>query len=267
MSVPMRDQRAERDGRALMALIVDDEEHARTNLRLTLNDLPGWNIAGECISAAAARARLTAGDVDVLLLDVQMPRESGLDLARELSQMETPPLIVFVTAHRGHALEAFDVHALDYIVKPVNEARLRQALERASVMLGQRTAYAEVLRRFADPAPGYWSTLAVRSVGRIERVDLADVRWMHAAGNYVELHMAQRALLHRSTLTELERYLDPAEFLRVHRSTLVRRSQMLAFRQTLEGGQVLSLQGGEDVAVSERYASAVKAELRLRSAR
>jgi two-component system LytT family response regulator len=77
--------------------------------------------------------------------------------------------------------------------------------------------------------------------------------------------MAQRALLHRSTLTELERYLDPAEFLRVHRSTLVRRSQMLAFRQTLEGGQVLSLKGGQDVVVSERYAPAVKAELRLRS--
>jgi len=251
----------------LRALIVDDEAHARTNLRLALASLPGWQIAGECASAAAARELLAAGSVDVLLLDVQMPRESGVELARELSRMEMPPLVVFVTAHRGHALEAFDVHALDYIVKPVDEARLRQALERAGAMLGQRIAYAQALRRFADPSSGYWSTLAVRSVGRIDRVELADVLWLDAAGNYVELHMAQRTLLHRSTLTELERYLDPEEFLRVHRRTLVRRSQMLALRQTVEGGHVLSLRCGQDVAVSERYAPAVKDALGTRNVR
>lgn len=245
----------------ISVLIVDDEAHARTNLRLALETLPGWQVAGECASAAAARARLEQGGVDVLLLDVQMPQESGLELARGLSRQDTPPLVVFVTAHRGHALEAFDVHALDYIVKPVDERRLQQALERATALLDQRAAYTRALRDFSDPAPGYWRELAVRSVGRIERVDLADVLWLDSAGNYVELHLAQRSLLHRSTLTELERYLDPAEFLRIHRRTLVRRSQMRALRQTPEGGYTLALRCGAELAVSERYVGAAKEAL------
>lgn len=242
-------------------LIVDDEAHARTNLRMALAALPGWEVAGECASAAAARARLAEGGVDVLLLDVQMPVESGLELARGLSRQERPPLVVFVTAHRSHALEAFDVHALDYIVKPVDRRRLQSALERAATLLDQRAAYGQALRHFTDPAPGYWRELAVRSVGRIDRVALCDVLWMDSAGNYVSLHLAQRTLLHRCTLTELECHLDPAEYLRIHRRTLVRRSQMLALRQTQEGSYFLQLRCGEELAVSERYAAAAKEAL------
>lgn len=242
-------------------LIVDDEAHARINLRLALEVLPGWQVVGECVSAAAARAHLTSDSVDVLLLDVQMPFESGLDLAREISGLESPPLVVFVTAHRGHALDAFDAHALDYIIKPVDERRLRQTMERARALLDQRAAYARALRQFADPAPGYWQALAVRSVGRIDRVELRDVLWLDSAGNYVALHTEQRTLLHRSTLAELERYLDPADFLRIHRRTLVRREQMLTLRLSEEGGCTLTLRCGEELAVSERYAAVVKAAL------
>jgi two-component system LytT family response regulator len=244
-------------------LIVDDEAHARTNLRMALAALPGWEVVGECASAAAARAHLDLAPdgVDVLLLDVQMPLESGLELARGLSRQALPPLVVFVTAHRDHALEAFDVHALDYIVKPVDPRRLRSALERACAMLNQRSAYGQALRDFSNPAPGYWRELAVRSVGRIDRVALCDVQWMESAGNYVSLHMEQRTLLHRCTLTELEGHLDPTEFLRVHRRTLVRRSQMLAMRQTQEGSSLVQLRCGTELAVSERYAAAVKAAL------
>lgn len=246
----------------LRVLIVDDEAHARINMRMALETLPGWQVAGECASAAAARAHLASDSVDVLLLDVQMPLESGLELARAISRLDMPPLVVFVTAHRGHALEAFDAHALDYIVKPVDERRLQQALERARALLQQRAAYTLALRQFADPEPGYWRTLAVRSVGRIDRVDLSDVLWLDSAGNYVALHTAQRTLLHRSTLAELERYLDPADFLRIHRRTLVRRGQLHALRQTGEGGCALTLRCGEELAVSERYAATVKAALR-----
>jgi two-component system LytT family response regulator len=244
-------------------LIVDDEAHARTNLRMALAALPGWEVVGECASAAAARAHLDLAPdgVDVLLLDVQMPLESGLELARGLSRQALPPLVVFVTAHRDHALEAFDVHALDYIVKPVDPRRLRSALERACAMLNQRSAYGQAQRDFSNPAPGYWRELAVRSVGRIDRVALCDVQWMESAGNYVSLHMEQRTLLHRCTLTELEDHLDPTEFLRVHRRALVRRSQMLAMRQTQEGSYLVQLRCGTELAVSERYAAAAKAAL------
>ncbi|XLZ71285.1 LytTR family DNA-binding domain-containing protein [Massilia sp. SR12] len=245
----------------MKALIVDDEAHARANLRCLLQALPGWEVAAECDSAASARTFLASGAADIILLDVQMPAQSGLDFALELSQREAPPIIVFVTAHRGHALDAFDVHALDYILKPVAEDRLQQALQRASQLLGQRAAYTSALRNFVAPAPGYWTELAVRSVGRIDRVKLSDVLWIEAAGNYVELHLPERTLLHRSTLAELERYLDPATFLRIHRRTLVRRSQMQALRQLAEGRHMLLLDGGTQLAVSERYAAEVKAWL------
>jgi two-component system LytT family response regulator len=245
----------------LKALIVDDEEHARTNLRLALFSLHDWKMVGECSSAAAARACLANGGVDLVLLDVQMPLESGMELARELSRLDLPPLVVFVTAHRGHALDAFDVHALDYIIKPVDELRLRLTLERASLLLEQRASYAQALRQFVNPAPGYWSELVVRSVGRIDRVALVDVQWMESTGNYVELHLPRRTLLHRSTLTELARYLDPKEFLRIHRRLLVRRSQIKGLSQTQKGGYVVALQCGENLPVSDSYLQAAKSAL------
>jgi two-component system LytT family response regulator len=249
------------EGAAVRALIVDDEAHARTNLRFALQALPGWQVAGECTSAQAARAFLESASADIILLDVQMPAESGLELARELSRRGAPPLIVFVTAHRGHALEAFDVHALDYIVKPVDERRLGQTLERARAMLDQRAAYVQALRGFVDPSPGYWSELAVRSVGRIDRVNLSEVQWIESAGNYVELHLPQRTLLHRSTLSELERYLDPAQFLRIHRRILAPCAGMAALRQAREGSYELTLACGARLPVSERFVPAVKARL------
>ena len=245
----------------MKVLIVDDEAHARTNLRFAVQALPGWEVAGECASASAARAFLAGGSADIILLDVQMPAETGLEFALELSRNEAPPLIVFVTAHRGHALEAFDVHALDYIVKPVNESRLQQALERASKLLDQRAAYTQALRGFVAPPAGYWTEVAVRSVGRIDRVSLSDVLWIESAGNYVELHLPQRTFLHRSTLAELERYLDPALFLRIHRRILVPHSQLSSLRQLQEGSHELTLACGARLPVSERYAALVKARL------
>ncbi|MCU6499291.1 LytTR family DNA-binding domain-containing protein [Rugamonas sp. A1-17] len=242
-------------------LIVDDEAHARTNLRLALAPLTEWVVTGECPSAASARDFLQTNDVDLILLDVQMPQESGLELARSLSQRELPPLIVFATAHRGHALDAFDAHALDYIVKPVSEPRLHQAITRARVLLEQRATYARALRQFTDPAPGFWRELIVRSVGRMDRVALQDVRWIETAGNYVELHVADGTLMHRTTLTELVQYLDPAEFLRIHRRILVRRDQVLGVRQVQESSYMVALRCGQLLPISESYWAAVKLAL------
>ena len=246
---------------AFKVLIVDDEAHARTNLRLALAPLGDWAVAAECASAAAARSFLQANEVDLVLLDVQMPQESGIELARSLGRMEQPPLIVFATAHRGHALDAFDAHALDYIVKPVDERRLHQAMSRARVLLEQRAIYTKALRQFTDPAPGFWRELIVRSVGRMDKVALEDVLWIETAGNYVELHMSERTLLHRTTLTELVQYLDPDEFLRIHRRILVRRDEVLGMRQMQEGGYVVALRCGQSLPISERHWADVKSAL------
>jgi DNA-binding LytR/AlgR family response regulator len=249
------------------ALIVDDEEPGRINLRLALGAHPSWEIVGECADTAQARAFLAQHSIDVLFLDIRMPRESGLALAHELALQATPPLVIFVTAYDTHAVEAFRVHALDYLLKPLDDADLARALARAGTMMAQRqqAVHTGALRDWSatqQRAPGqaavYLRQLNVRSVGRIDFVPLEEVMWIEAAGNYVELHLAQRCVLHRAPISALERHLDPAQFVRVHRSALVRLDQITALRNSADGGAAVTLRCGGVVPVSERHLARVR---------
>lgn len=242
-------------------IIVDDELPGRVNLRLAMGEYPDWVLARECDGVASARAALVGGKVDVVFLDIQMPGHSGLILAREISCSNEPPLIIFVTAYSEHALDAFDVHALDYVLKPVDDARLAQAVERATAMLGQRQRqlHGAALRRYVDadgaPCARY---ISVRSVGRIEQISVSDIMRIESAGNYVELRLAARTVLHRMALSRIERLLPPGEFLRVHRGSIVQRDQIARLETTGDGTYQLTLRCGDVVAVSERYAGALK---------
>ena len=248
-------------------LIVDDEAPSRANLRLALAAHPDWLLLAECDGAAAARAALADNEVDVIFLDIQMPIESGLVLAREISRLRTPPLIVFVTAYSEHAVDAFEVHALDYLLKPLSDARLTQAVERIGAMLGQRQreAYGAALRDYVDAgitqAAQRLERINVRSVGRIEQIRVDDILWVESAGNYVELQLDGRTVLHRITLNRLEALLEPSDFLRVHRSAIVRRSQIARLETIGDGSYRLTLRCGAEVAVSERYLGALKAAM------
>lgn len=248
-------------------LLVDDEEPGRINLRLALGAHPSWEIAGECASAAQARAFLATQTVDVVFLDIRMPRESGLELAHGLAQQAAPPLVIFVTAYDTHAVDAFRVHALDYLLKPLDDADLARALTRADALIAQRqlALHTAALRdwsashqRDAGQPPVYLRQVHVRSVGRIDVVQLEDVMWIEAAGNYVELHLAQRHVLHRVPIGTLERHLDPALFVRVHRSALVRLDLVVGLRTSPDGAVGLVLRSGSLVPVSERYLPKVR---------
>ncbi|MDB5747822.1 MAG: response regulator transcription factor [Massilia sp.] len=214
---------------------------------------------------SAGRARglfadsVAGGGIDVLFLDIQMPRESGLALARELSRLPEPPLVVFVTAHSAHAVEAFEVHALDYLLKPLDDARLAHAALRAAALLAgrQRGAYGTALRAYAD-GPAYLEQVSVRSVGRIDQVRVADIDWIEAQGNYVALHLTGRTLLHRVALSRIEVHLHPAQFLRVHRGAIVRRDRAVGLSVEGDGSYLLHLRGGGCVPVSERYVGAAR---------
>lgn len=246
---------------AIHYIIVDDELPGRLNLRLAMADHPQWVLAGECDGVASARAVLASSQVDVVFLDIQMPGQSGLVLAREISSMYEPPLIIFVTAYSEHAIDAFEVHALDYLLKPVDDARLAQAVERAAAMLGQhqRALQGAALRRFVDAdGSGCARFISVRSVGRIEQISVSDILRIESAGNYVELRLAGRTVLHRMALGRIERLLPPDEFLRVHRSSIVQRDQIARLETTGDGTYRLTLRCGDSVAVSERYAGALK---------
>lgn len=244
----------------IRALIVDDEEPARVNLRCALADYPGWQVVEECASVACATLALAQGDIDVVFLDIQMPAESGLMLARTLAARSDPPLIIFVTAHNVFAVDAFEVHALDYLLKPVNDERLAGAIARAALMLAQRqrAGYGQALRAYVADAGQYLQQLSVKSVGRIECVQLADVRWIEAQGNYVVLHQAGRSVMHRTPLGKLTQRLDPDTFMQVHRGAVVRLDQLQSLEAASEGGYRLQLVCGETVGVSERYAGAVR---------
>jgi two-component system, LytTR family, response regulator len=260
-------------GRIIHALIVDDEEPGRTNLRHALARHGNWRIAGECANAADARAALASMPVDVVFLDIRMPKESGLAFARTLCELSNPPLVVFVTAYDAHAVEAFDIHALDYLLKPFDDSRLAQTLERAALMLElrQRDAYAGAMRSYFDsehrrsagePA-ACWQQLTVRSVGRVERVDLDAVFWIGAAGNYVELHTAGRTILHRIPLSKLETHLPAGVFVRAHRGAIVRTDQCVRLAVVGDGSYLLTLRSGDEVAVSERHVAGVRAAIGL----
>jgi two-component system LytT family response regulator len=242
-------------------LIVDDEAPGRANLRLALAAYAGWVLIEECDSTAAARSALAVHEIDVIFLDIQMPGESGLALAREISLLRQPPLIVFVTAYSIHAIDAFDLHALDYLLKPLDDARLAEAVERTEAMLRhrQREAYGFALRDYvgADHSRRL-DHINVRSVGCIEQILVSDILWVESAGNYVELHLASRTVLHRMTVNRLVTLLNPEEFLRVHRSAVVRRDQIASLATTGDGSYRLTLRCGAIVAVSERHVSLLK---------
>jgi two-component system, LytTR family, response regulator len=258
----------------MRALIVDDESLARANLRHAMAEAADCEVVGECASAASARLAIVELGIDVVFLDIQMPGESGLALARELVSMPLPPLIVFVTAYDEYAIEAFEVHALDYLLKPFDDERLGMTLQRVNELLEMRQrkpwtdaiedAVLAVENARGSGTRSRLTRICVRSVGHIESIRLEDVRWISSAGNYIELHMDDRNRLHRSALARFERHLDPAEFLRVHRTALVRRASIRALKVTGDGTYELTLDSDEKIAVSERHVADVRAELATR---
>lgn len=251
----------------IRALIVDDEELGRKNLQYAIEEHKNWMIAAQASSVASARLILATQDIDVIFLDIQMPRESGLQLAQELCHQAEPPLIIFVTAFNEHAIEAFELHALDYLLKPLNDTRLAHALERAASMLAlkQQANYGKALRQYVEEgdnsgkgAQKYWQQVSVRSVGKIETVSLNDVLWIEAQGNYMQLHTETRAILYRASMARLEQHLDPAIFLRIHRSTIIRKDQIVSIHVAADNNYRMILRCSDQVLISERYIAAVK---------
>ncbi|MEZ4456513.1 MAG: LytTR family DNA-binding domain-containing protein [Gemmatimonadales bacterium] len=255
------------------ALIVDDEPLARLNLQRALDGFPRWQVQAACPGAASALVEVGRRVPDVVFLDIRMPGLSGLVLARRLGQLPAPPLVVFVTAYGDHAVEAFELHALDYLVKPFDDVRFASGIERIEALLGLRAqaAYGTALSGFLDdagaepaaaddaaPNPRYLAQFCVKGVGRLEVVRVAEVQWIAAAGNYARLHLAGRTVLHRVTLATLEARLDPVEFIRVHRTAIVRRSECRSLSVTGDGSYALALESGARVPVSGRYVAAVR---------
>ena len=238
----------------LRTLIVDDEAPARRRIRRLLAGEPGVTIAGECGDGESAVASILSLRPDLVFLDVQMPERDGFAVVRALPPGPLPA-ILFVTAYDQYALRAFDVHAVDYLLKPFTGERFRTAVARARERIERRSAdpglaqLAETLRS----RPVFLTRLPVRTAGRTVFVDLSAVDWLEAADNYVRLHVRQREYLVRETLGALETQLDPDRFVRIHRSAIVQADRVAELRPTSHGDAELLLRDGTRLAVSRTF--------------
>lgn len=240
----------------LRALIVDDERLARQKLRRLLTEEPDVEVVGDYGSGTEAVEAIRAERPDLVFLDVQMPGLDGFGVLREVGPGRAGR-VVFVTAHDEHAVRAFEVEALDYLLKPFDRARFRQALDRARRERRQGleeklAALLERVERVERPAERL-ERILVGSGGRMTFLKLREVDWIEAADNYVRLHAGREAHLVRETLRRLEPRLDPHLFLRIHRSAIVNLESVAEVRSLFHGDYDVLLRNGTALPVGRTY--------------
>ena len=248
-------------------LIVDDEQLARRGLKTLVDRHPECAVVGVCADGREAIARIGELRPDLVLLDIQMPEITGFDVLAQLPR-DVVPVVIFVTAYDEHAVRAFEVHALDYVLKPVSQARLREALDRAVAQVrGRRlaeygstllAAVADIQQRGDEPNGGSAPSgppldrIMVRTGDVIQFVEVADIEWIEGADYYVTLHAGGKAHLYRESLKNLEQRLDPAQFVRIHVSAIVNLAKVREIRRELGADYEVVLAGGQRLAVSRR---------------
>jgi len=244
----------------IRALIVDDEPLARRNIRALLNGDTDIEIIGECGSGAQAVKLIQASPPDLLFLDVQMPEINGFDVLKKIDLAQIPA-IIFVTAYDQYALKAFEVQALDYLLKPFDDERFSLALNRAKAQIEQREAAGlkkkllallegEASQIAASPKPSYEEKFLVKSASRIFFVKADEIDWIEAADYYVCLHVGSQTHLLRETMSEMEAKLDPERFLRIHRSTIVNLRRVIQVQARPGSEFAVTLQDGTSLRLS-----------------
>ena len=235
---------------------MDDERLARDKLRRFLAEAEGFRVIGEAGNGGEAVALISRERPDVVFLDVQMPGMDGFAVLEELPDAMLPS-VVFVTAHDEYAIRAFEVEAIDYLLKPFDRARLAGTLVRVQLQLrGHSGELTEKIRRLLAAGAGERRPLrriAIRSGGRIQSLPVNDIHWFEAADNYLKIHTEKAVPLIRETLAELERRLDPEVFIRIHRSAIVRIESILAVESLFHGDYEAVLRSGERLPVGRRY--------------
>jgi two-component system LytT family response regulator len=257
---------------ALRTLIVDDEPTARDGLRELLSRDPDIEVAGECANGVQAAAAIRRSALDLVFLDVQMPELDGFGVLREVG-VGHAPAVVFVTAYDQYALRAFDVHAIDYLLKPFTDERFHEALERAKQQVRQgrlgdlSRKLAALLDTYGDARddvaarPAYLERLVVRSGGKVALLRVEEIEWIDAEGDYVRIHVGKAWHLLRETMKNLEAQLDPRRFVRIHRSTIVNLEIVKELQPFFRGEYVVVLQNGTTLKLSRGYRDTLEARL------
>jgi len=248
------------------AVIVDDEPLARERLRSLLAERPGYELVAECPDGEAAVAVVGRERPDLVFLDVEMPGLDGFGVLEALGD-DAPPHVIFVTAYDRYAVRAFDVRALDYLLKPIQPARFADALARIEARRGadggpEEWAAIQDLLRELRARRGYPSRLVVRSGAQVAFVTTAEVEWIEADGNYARIHARGRDYLLRDTMKALEARLDPDRFVRIHRSAIVNVERISTVEPYFHGEYVVVLAGGRRLIASRTHAARLRELLR-----
>ncbi len=247
----------------IRALVVGAEPIARARVVSMLSEDPDVDVVGEYASGSDALAAIGRSAPDLVFLDIQMAEMDGIALARSLGPHR--PAIVFVTAYDEYALTAFEIHALDYLLKPFSADRFRAAVAHAREHLSQRRVShlgREVLALLPGiDRPQAPERLVVRSGGRIYFVPAADIDWCEASGNYVHLHVGAKSHLVRETMSNLEARLDASRFVRIHRSAIVNVDRIQELRSSFNGEYVVVLKNGAKLTLSRTYRDALQSRI------
>lgn len=265
------------DSNKLQAIIVDDEALARQGLEMRLSEFDKVEIVKSCANASEALKAIAEIEPDLVFLDIQMPGKNGVDMIREI-QSDILPMIIFVTAYDSFAVNAFKVHAIDYLLKPVENERLAEAIEKAwqhksqvgaasekqrllnllvSLTGKSPTAIGELLDA-EDQSTEHADHLAIKDGSSITFVPIKDIDWVDAAGDYMCVHVDGATHIMRTTMKELESKLDPSVFQRVHRSTIVNLRRVEKVSSHINGEFHLTLSCGSSLKMSRSYKEKVK---------
>ena len=251
----------------MRVLIVDDEPYARKRLHRFLKDEPEVEVINECASGREAAVAIEKQRPDLVFLDIQMPEMTGFELIEAVGPANMPP-IVFVTAFDQFALQAFEAHALGYLLKPYDQRRFRQVFQHAQRYL-QTDQARELNARLTDlltrlgRTGKYCSRLAVRMAGRICFVAVKDIDWIEASGNYVQLHAGAEKYLLRCPLHALEERINPEQFVRMHRSGIVNVDRVKEIQPYFQGTHVIILKSGAKIIASRAGLGRLQAGLGL----
>ena len=254
---------------SIRAIVVDDEKPARVRLTELLQREADVELVGTASDGRGALDLVRRVKPDLLFLDVQMPQLDGFAVLQQLA-LDELPITILVTAYDKYAIQAFDAHAIDYLLKPFSDQRFDDAITRARRYLGtsdareqaeQLTAAAEE-RRSVDARSGYLERLVLKSNGCVTFLDVDEVDWIEAAGVYIYLHGGPRKHLYRSSLTQMLQRLDPKRFVRIHRSAAVNTSRIRELRSLSHGDFTLILKDGTELTLSRAHRPQLEAWLR-----
>jgi two-component system, LytTR family, response regulator len=253
----------------IRTIVVDDEKPARMRLLELLHREPDMDVVGTASDGREALDLIRSSRPDLVFLDVQMPRLDGFGVLQQLVPEELP-VVVFVTAYDKYAIQAFDAHAIDYLLKPYSDQRFESAVARARKYLGteeaheqaDRLAAAAQERQSVDARSGFLERLVMKSSNCVTLLHVDDVDWIEAAGVYVTLHIGDKAHLYRSSIAQLLQRLDPGKFVRVHRSAAVNTARIRELRPRSHGDFTVVLKNGAELTMSRGYRPQLEGWLR-----